>query len=181
MSTLVLNSERIYLKNLIDTVSPEIIQQYLNDKEQSKFMFNVPFPYELEDAHKFFKYLNYINNHGNSYELGIFNNKDNSFIGVISLADISLENQNAEIGYWIAKKYWRKGYATEAAMLVVEYAFEEFNLNRIYANLQKENIASLTLLTRLGFQVEGLQRKHVKNKGVLVDRYICGLLREEFK
>lgn len=181
MSRLVLKGKRIYLENLIDRVEPKTIQHYLDNIDQSKYMYKVSYPYTMEDAKQYFNYLDSVQNGDTTYELGIFDNEEDTFIGVIALENINFECQNSEIGYWIVKDFWKKGYASEACKLIIEYAFKELGLNRLYANLQKENTASLALLTSLGFQVEGLLRKHVMNKGEFVDRYICGLLRDDWQ
>lgn len=180
MNSMVLTGERVYLKNLLEVATPELFQSQLKDLEQTKYMYVIPHPYTLEDGKNFVEYLKSIRDNQKEYELGIFLKENDQFLGAMSLHDINLEFQTASIGYWVAKEHWRKGIATEAARVLLRFGFEELGLNRIYAELQKENVASLTLLVRLGFQIEGLQRQHVKNKGILVDRYICGLLREDY-
>jgi [ribosomal protein S5]-alanine N-acetyltransferase len=180
LSKITLKGKRIYVENLIDKVTPGTIQYYLNDMEQSRYMHAVPYPYTIEDAQRYFKYLDYSRNDKTTYELGIFDNEQDTFIGVISLRTIDFNYQNAEIGYWLVKEFWKKGYATEAAELIIEYAFEKLDLYRIYATLEKDNVSSLSLLNRLGFEVEGLMKKSVKNKGKFVDRYICGFLRDKW-
>jgi len=176
---LLLIGERIYLETLTTKVNAKTLQENINDFEQTKYMHEVPYPYTLEDAESYIKYLNSIKD-DSCIELGIFNRNTDDFIGVVSLSNINYQYENGEIGYWIRKKFWNKGYTKEAAQMLIRYAFQELKLTRIYATLQKENTGSLALLTSLGFQVEGLMRKSVKNKGKLVDRYICSLLREEY-
>jgi len=175
---LLLNGKRIYLETLTAKVDAKILQENINDFEQTKYMHEVPYPYTLEDAESYIKYLKSITD-DSCIELGIFNRSTDEFIGVVSLSNINYQYENGEIGYWIRKKFWNKGYAKEATQMLIRYAFQKLNLVRIYATLQKENTGSLALLTNLGFQIEGLMRKSVKNKGKLVDRYICSLLLED--
>jgi len=179
MSKITLKGKRIYIENIIDRVKPETIQHYLNNIEQSRFMHAVPYPYTKEDAESYFRYLEAVRNDERVYELAIFDKENDTFIGVVSLRNIDFDYQNGELGYWMVKDFWRKGYASEAAELLIKYAFEELNLYRIYATLEKDNAASLALLVKLGFEIEGLMKKSVKNKGEFVDRYICGLLRDK--
>ncbi|GAA0765843.1 GNAT family N-acetyltransferase [Clostridium subterminale] len=178
MRKLLLNGKRIYLETLTAKVDAKILQENINDFEQTKYMHEVPYPYTLEDAESYIKYLKSITD-DSCIELGIFNRSTDEFIGVVSLSNINYQYENGEIGYWIRKKFWNKGYAKEATQMLIRYAFQKLNLVRIYATLQKENTGSLALLTNLGFQIEGLMRKSVKNKGKLVDRYICSLLLED--
>lgn len=58
---------------------------------------------------------------------------------------------SAELGYWIAEEYHGRGYATEASRILIKRAFEDLNIQRIYASYKKENIASKRVLEKLGF------------------------------
>lgn len=177
MGNLVLMGERIYLQNIIERVEPEELQRTINCSDQIRYLHPVPYPYTLKDAQDYINYLKSIKD-DTIIEFGIFHKDTHEFIGVMCLENINYSHQNCEIGYWIKKERWKQGYAKEGANLAIKFAFEKLDLIRIYALLQKENTASLSLLTSLGFQVEGLMRKSAKNKGVLIDRYICSLLRE---
>lgn len=59
---------------------------------------------------------------------------------------------SAELGYWIAEEYQSNGFATEACMALVERAFNELGIKRIYATYMKENLASKRVLEKLGFE-----------------------------
>ncbi|QOS89014.1 GNAT family N-acetyltransferase [Brevibacillus sp. JNUCC-41] len=67
-----------------------------------------------------------------------------------------LLHKRAEIGYEIHPDHWRKGYTLEAASKVISYGFDEMNLTRIGAVVFIENEAPSTLLTKIGFQKEGV-------------------------
>ena len=62
----------------------------------------------------------------------------------------------AEVGLmWaISPKYWRKGYASEAAQALIEYAFQEMRLHRIIATTEHDNIASQAVMRKLGMKIE---------------------------
>lgn len=64
------------------------------------------------------------------------------------------EVQCWEIGYNFGKKYWNKGYATEAMQKVIAFAEEELNLSEIVGRYAKENPASGNVMKKLGFQYE---------------------------
>lgn len=59
---------------------------------------------------------------------------------------------SAELGYWVAQEYQGKGYATEACRALIERAFDELDINQIFATYKKENHASKRVLEKLGFK-----------------------------
>ncbi len=61
--------------------------------------------------------------------------------GLILQKDV--DRKSAEIGYWIGEPFWGKGIATRAVELIIEYAFEELKLIRIFACSFQYNVASI--------------------------------------
>ena len=87
----------------------------------------------------------------------------------------------AEIGYWIGVPYWKRGYATEAAVEVVRYGFEECGMQRIFACHFTRNPASGRVLQKLGMQNEGTLRRHLVKWDERIDLTFYGILREEWE
>jgi len=86
----------------------------------------------------------------------------------------------AEIGYWIGVPFWNRGYASEAAIEVVRYGFEERGLERIYAQYFSRNAASGRVLQKAGMQYEGTLRRHLKKWDEYVDLVCYGIVREDW-
>lgn len=61
-------------------------------------------------------------------------------------------NASAEIGYWIGKAYWGRGYATEAARHLMEHGFTKGGIKRFECSHFTENAASARVITKLGFR-----------------------------
>lgn len=59
---------------------------------------------------------------------------------------------SAELGYWVAEEYQGNGYATQACIILIKRAFEDLNIQRIFASYKKENLASKRVLEKLGFE-----------------------------
>lgn len=91
------------------------------------------------------------------------------------------DERQAEIGYTIASAYQRQGFATEAVSALLTYAFETFQLHRITAILDCENIASVALLERLGMRREGHFIQNIWFKGKWGNEYLYAILREEWR
>ena len=70
-----------------------------------------------------------------------------------------------EIGCWIGKEYWIKGYAFEAVQKIKEFGFNELKLNRIWAATHKENEAPQIVLIKCGFKSIGEKPYHVEGIG----------------
>jgi ribosomal-protein-alanine N-acetyltransferase len=92
-------------------------------------------------------------------ELAIETRADAALIGAIGL-NLEREHERAELGYWIGVPYWRRGYATEAARAMLDYAFAERGLNRVYAFHITHNPASGRVLQKLGMTHDGTHRGH---------------------
>lgn len=87
-----------------------------------------------------------------------------------------------EMGYILNKKYWRQGYAYEAARAVLEFAFNQFGVRRMIIRHLSENNKSEGLIRKLGFVYEGELRKAVSNKmGNYSDLKMYSMFKEELK
>jgi [ribosomal protein S5]-alanine N-acetyltransferase len=81
---------------------------------------------------------------------------ENKLIGHLYFKQIEpFENMTWELGYIFNPKFQRKGYASEAATALINYAFAHFHIHRIMARCNPENIASWKLLEKNGFTREG--------------------------
>jgi RimJ/RimL family protein N-acetyltransferase len=111
--------------------------------------------------------------------LGIFLN-DGAIIGDVALQGIDNKNRSCSIGIGIAKIENRnKGYGREAARLIIEYGFNHIGLERITANTLEINMSAQKALEKMGFTLEGRERKAVYFGGKKYDRIIFGLLANE--
>ena len=112
--------------------------------------------------------------------LGIFR-ADGDPIGDIQLADIDWINRTATLGAGLARREDRgKGYGTDAAVVLLRYAFRELGLYRVSASTAEYNAPGQRSLEKLGFVKEGVRRKAVLAGGKRWDSIIYGMLAEEF-
>ncbi|TCI90599.1 N-acetyltransferase [Tenacibaculum sp. M341] len=79
---------------------------------------------------------------------------------------------NAEIGYFISKKFWGKGLATKAVKKMTEYAFENFDIVRIVAGVFDFNKSSMKVLEKNGYYLEFIRKNAVIKNGKIIDDYI---------
>ncbi len=107
--------------------------------------------------------------------------ENNTHVGFADISEIDYFNRNAHYSILIGDHSYRgKGIASEAVKQVLTYAFNELNLVRIYGEIAEDNEASLNFHLKLGFKKEGVQRKHLYQNGVYLDKIYVGILKEEF-
>ena len=99
-------------------------------------------------------------------------------IGTIGFNALSLKHKRAEIGYEIHPEQWRKGYTFEAVSKVLDYGFEKLGLTRIGAVVFIDNEASNHLLSKVGFQKEGVLRDYMYQNGKAHDTYVYSILKK---
>lgn len=127
-----------------------------------------PFPYGLEDAQRFIKMC--LEKEIQSIFAIFYKGDLAGSIGLHPQEDIY--RLTAEIGYFIAEKYWNKGIATKSVGMITEFGFESLHLTRIYAGIFETNKASMKILEKNGYVLECIKRKAIfKNQHVL-DEYL---------
>lgn len=93
----------------------------------------------------------------------------NQYLGTISLKNINLEDRNAEYAISIRKGAWGKGVSAEATKKVLEIAFEELKLQKVYLNVLSENGRAVKFYEKAGFTYIGESKNHVMIKGEFYD------------
>lgn len=113
--------------------------------------------------------------------LGIFLN-DGTVIGDVALQDIDWQNRSCSLGMGIEKlEYRNRGYGKQAVSLMLDYGFRNLGLERITANTLEPNISAQKSLEKLGFILEGRERKATYFGGKRYDRFNYALLADEWR
>lgn len=117
-----------------------------------------------------------------SYEFAITNKENGELLGAIALSN-NQKSKNGAIAYWIGEKYWGKGYGTEAVKALIDFAFEEKKLHKVFARYFKSNPASGKIMEKIGMKQEGLLKDHVLKDGKYEDLFYYGIInpQEDFK
>jgi len=177
-----LNGERIILR-IPKPSDANAIYKCVRDKTIVRYM-TIPYPYRLKHAKDWIKKSNERFRKKTDYEFSIVFKVNNEIVGGMSLMHVDKKNQNAEVGYWLAKKYWGQGLAKEALKLALNFGFRRLKLRKMYAGVFEPNMRSSKLLESMGFRLEGKFRQHTKdrfskNKWFNDLRY--GLLKSEYE
>jgi RimJ/RimL family protein N-acetyltransferase len=116
----------------------------------------------------------------NDFKLFIVQKKDGTRIGEIHHF-LDLPHMLMEIACWLVPSESKKGYATEATQLMVDYLFLSKELARIQAIVDVRHVASQRVLEKAGFQREGTMRDESFDRGEWRDFYLYSILRREWK
>jgi RimJ/RimL family protein N-acetyltransferase len=112
----------------------------------------------------------------------IIETKDGEPIGLTGLLGIDWVHETAECFCVIGqKKFWGKGIGTQVHSLLIQMAFDELNLHKIWAVIYTNNPAVLKLVKKLGFEIEGTLREEKYISDKRIDLFRIGVLRDEFK
>lgn len=174
----VLRSDSLTLRPFVREDLPGVLA-LVQEKEVASTTLNIPYPCGEAEINDWFQLQRRELEEGKGLRWAVRLAETDELIGAMKLATHP-EYESAEIGYWIGKPYWGKGYASEAARLVIDYAFNTLELNRIEAHAMVENVGSSRVLHKLGMQEEGYHPQLIKRWGEFKDVKTYGLLREQW-
>ena len=151
-----INTDRLILRKAISEQEKISLISQVGDWEVVKWLANVPYPYTYDDLEDYL-----LISDSNQFDLNIF--LGNQLIGRVGL---TLDGDNYyDLGYWIGKDYWGKGYATESSKKLLEYVLDKLDLPKIKSGYFVDNFSSGNVLKKLGFKEVGVEKRYsVSNK-----------------
>jgi RimJ/RimL family protein N-acetyltransferase len=152
------------------------IARNINDKTISRNTAAIPYPYKLKDAKDWVKKCLSRTRKKELTDIVFSIVIKKEVVGAVGLHDISYGHK-AEIGYWLAKKHWGKGLATEVAKEITKICFNKLKLKRVTAKVYLPNKASARVLEKNGFKLEGILRRDSEKNGKLHDVYLYAKVR----
>jgi ribosomal-protein-alanine N-acetyltransferase len=109
---------------------------------------NLPEPYPDDGAITWIEAAQERREDGREYPFAILRT-DDTLVGVTGLVDVT--DETGEVGFWIGKPYWNRGYATAGTRRLLRFAFDELRLEEVFARPLKRNAPSHRVLEKLGF------------------------------
>jgi len=146
------------------------LAENINNKKIYRNTLRVPHPYTLKDGKEWVKKNLKEAKKKKPQMINFVIDINRGVAGSVGFDKI--EGHKAEIGYWLAEKYWGRGIMTEAAKLTTKFGFEKLKLRRIYAYVFSFNKASMKVLEKAGYKFEGILRKNVIKNGKFIDDYL---------
>ena len=171
--------EKIYLRGLEREDLKSNYFQWANDPEVTYYMEMGLMPNNPERLEE--EYLAMVKNR-NDVVMGIVDKKTEKLIGSCGLYTINWVARKAEFRIIIGEKeYWAKGYGQEVALLLLRYAFEKLNINKVWLGVNAENIKGVKSYERAGFVREGVLRQEIYRNNRYYDAIRMSILREEYE
>ncbi len=140
-----IETERLVLRKPGEGDKQSLIAQ-IGDWEVAQWLSRVPYPYTENDADSWIRTLS-----GKELSFCIFEN--DALIGGVGLSP--QEDGGHQLGYWLGRRHWGRGFATEAGRGLLRYAVEDLGIGNITSSYMKGNDASARVLEKLGFIESG--------------------------
>lgn len=116
-----------------------------------------------------------------NFLMGIRPLNDEKLLGLIELDGIIWPHGTSAVSIAIGEQAERgQGYGCEAMGLILDFAFYELNLHRVFLTVFSYNLAAIAMYEKLGFRQEGIYREHLQRDGQRFDMLLFGMLRTEW-
>ncbi len=103
------------------------------------------------------------------------------FNGYPSYSEVTKDNTEAEIGYWLSEEFWGLGLMPEVAKMLLKYLFEQKNIKKVYANYYEGNDKSKRTIEKCGFEFEYIiKNKEIKLLNKITNLYVNSITYESF-
>ena len=174
VATYEMTTDRLRLRFFTEQDANDV-QKLCNNINIYKTTLYIPHPYTVENALLWMKNhrKNFAENKG--YEFAITNKETGELLGAIALSHNERHKQG-ELAYWIGEPFWNKGYGTEAAKAMLQFAFDVKGMHKVFARFFSSNPASGKIMQKIGMVEEGLLKDHVLKDDHFEDLYMYGMI-----
>lgn len=159
-------------------IDADAVTALAGDAAVARYLVQMPHPYPRELA------VAWIDGHAEAWRRGagptwaIERRRDRRVVGAVFLR-WTPRHDRAELGYWLGRRHWGRGYAREAATAAVAFAFDVLGVHRVYAQHLGGNDRSAAVLRAIGMTAEGVRRGHIKKADAHHDLHSYAILRDE--
>lgn len=172
-----LEGKRLYLRPL-ELSDLNEVQLYINDPDVRRYLYNI-YPLSKIDEEEWIKKA--MTNSPDGVTLAVVLKKDNKFLGCMGLHKIDYVGGTAMTGSMLgAKEEWNKGYAQEAKMLLLEYAFMTLNLRKVCSAAFAKNKGSIKHNLKCGYKIEGIRKKQFYRDGKYHDDVLLAIFKSDW-
>ncbi len=177
--TIELHSERLILRRLAIQDAKAMYNNWASDSEVTKFL---TWSAHTDASETDCILHNWDEQYGEDtfYQWAIVPKAFGEPIGTISVVKCDENTDTMEIGYCIGKKWWHKGYTSEALQTVISFLFHDVKINRLEARHDTHNPHSGAVMKKCGMCFEGILRSAARNNCGIVDVAVYSIIAEEY-
>jgi RimJ/RimL family protein N-acetyltransferase len=158
----------------------ERVLELLRDPEVPRF-FNWEPPRFLWEARQYTETFEYENAHGWAFHFAIVPRDEGIMVGVADLYHLRWEAREAEIGLWLGRAYWGRGYPAQVNALLLDLAFGELKLERVIYHVATANLRSQRAFEKLGARRDGTTHLYSTRARRDVEHIVYRILRSEWE
>ncbi len=125
----------------------------------------IPYPYDEAMARDWIVEADVLRRQGQAYRFAVTDAATGDFVGVSAFATVAECDGVAELGYWLGRPFWDRGYGREAVAALVAFGYDILKLRSIEAIVYAENTASVSVLQGLGFAETKFEVRDVPERG----------------
>lgn len=156
-----------YTLRIIQKEDTATIHGLINDWNVVRMLSQIPFPYSKTNLDQWVEAITKQMEEGIAYHFSIIDEstEQKNIIGCIGVR-LDPTNQCAKIGYWIGQKYWGKNIATKVLQRLSSWTLANLNINYIHATAADDNLASIAVLKKCGYQPFGQGKEKFVSRAV---------------
>ena len=156
-------TERLIIRRFTSEDAKDVYE-CCNDFEVVKTTLGMPWPYTEEMAESWISKQPKREESGLSYEFAIcFKENPDKIIGCVSLMEINSRAKRGEMGYWVARKYWKQGIATEILNIMIQNGVKN-GITAFTLEVRESNQAARLLYEKTGFKFVGIRKNFYSDK-----------------
>jgi len=155
-------TDRLCLRRPTLSDAESIHDGYATDPEVTRYLIWQPHKH-IDETKEFLRRCDEGWSTGSDYPWAITLKDSGELIGMVGLR---VHEYKADAGYCLARKFWGKGFATEAATAIVSWALAQPQIYRVWAMVDVDNAASARVLEKVGMEREGIMRRSQMHPGV---------------
>lgn len=174
-----LSTKRLTLR-MLDEGDVDALFRMLSDPEVMRYWSRPPIENReeaesfVENSHEGFLERRY-------FQWGILDKESDAFLGVCTLFELDRQNRRSEVGFMLARRFWRRGLMKEALEGLFDFAFGPMKMHRIEGDVDPRNERCLATMEKLGFQREGYARQRWLVGEEVQDSVLLGLLASDWR
>lgn len=174
--------KEVYLRGIQKEDFIEGLSYWANDQEVTHYMVTGLKPSTKEGMEKLYNDTISSILNGTEVVFTLVDKQSGKAIGIVGLYQINSQVRSAEFRILIGdKNFWGKGIGTECTNILVDYAFRNLNLNKVWLGVNEENLGAVKSYEKAGFVKEGKLRQEVYRNNKYYDAIRMSILRSEWE